>query len=345
MRTAVLSILLGLIALSSAPLAAQAAANAKPKAPKRLFVDSVVASVNDSSILQSKLFKATSGQIKGELLQGKRLSLEHIRSLTIRTLRELVIDHQMAQSARSFGNFPADRFDAILQGELDRDQQERVRALGTEFAVSEELARNGETWQTHRKELRTEKLTMLAEQFAIWERLRKQSNLYLTPRMLRDTYKELRSEFVRDAIANIAIVICTGPSAESNAKEAANLWRSGNLTSRELADQFATGVSSGLIMEARTLGPQLKAFGMAGPTDKVSDPIPGRGGSFKVAKIMEWRAASNGRFEDPEVQALVRTYATKKVHREFRLQAQQRARDRTKVWIYVNGVPQKFDIR
>lgn len=336
MRTAVLGIILSLTAIGSVELAAQAKAPAVPRTPKRLFVDCVVASVNDSSILQSKLFRASSGQIKGQLFQGKRLSLDQIRGMTIRELRKLVTDHQMAQSARSFGNFPADRFDAILKSELDRDQQDRVRELGTEFAVSEDLARRGETWQTHRKELRTEKLTMLAKQFAIYERLRKQSNLYLTPRMLRDTYKEFQSEFVKEAVADTAILICTGPNAEANAKAAVEFWRSGDWTAREVADK-CSGVSPGLTLPARTLGRQLKVFGMAGPVGNVSDPIQGAGGSYKVAKIMKWQAASDGRFEDPEVQALVRTIATRKVHLEFELQAQQRARDRTKVWVYENG--------
>ena len=336
MRTAVLSIFLSLTALGSTPVAAQKAVPARAAPPKRLFVDSVVASVNDSSILQSKLFKASSGQIQGQLAQGNRLNFEQVRGLTIRELRKLVTDHQMAQSARSFGNFPPDRFDAILKSELDRDQQDRVRELGTEFAVSEELARNGETWQTYREELRTTKLTMLAKQFAIYERLRKQSNLYLTPRMLRDTYQEYRQEFVKEAIADTAVLICVGPNAEANATYAAEFWRSGDWTAREVAEK-CKGVSPGLTLPARTLGPQLKAFGMAGPVGKVSDPIRGTRGAFKVAKVMKWQAASDGRFEDPEVQALVRTIATRKVHLEFELQAQQRAHDRTKVWVYENG--------
>ncbi len=351
MRTAVLGIVLGLTVLGSAELSAQALAPVRPtatrptttgptatgpKAPKRLFVDSVVASVNDSSILQSKLFKASSGEIQGQLAQGKRLSLDQIRNLTILRLRELVKDHQMAQSARSFGNFPTDRFDAILKSELDRDQQDRVRELGTEFAVSEELARNGETWQTHRQELRTEKLTMLAKQFAIYERMRKQSNLYLTPRMLRATYKEYQSEFVKEAIADTAILICMGPDAEVNAKAAADFWRTGDWTAREVADK-CTGVNAGVPLPARTLGGPLRAFGMAGPLGNVSEPVRAPGGSYKVAKIMKWQAASDGRFEDPEVQALVRTIATQKVLREFELQAQQRAHDRTTVHVYKNG--------
>jgi hypothetical protein len=57
---------------------------------------------------------------------------------------------------------------------------------------------------------------------------------------------------------------------------------------------------------------------------------------------MKWQAASDGRFEDPEVQALVRRIATRKVHLEFELQAQQRARDRTNVWVYENGRRTEF---
>src|SRR5690606_4137100 len=102
-------------------------------------------------------------------------------------LRSLASDYQMAQAARSFSNFPAERFDAMLKSYLDHDQAQRVRELGTDIKYSEELARTGETWQTARDALRIEKLTQIAKSFAIWDRLNKQSNLYLTPRMLRET--------------------------------------------------------------------------------------------------------------------------------------------------------------
>lgn len=49
---------------------------------------------------------------------------------------------------------------------------------------------------------------------------------------------------------------------------------------------------------------------------------------------MDYVAARDGRFTDPDVQAEVRRIAEGKVIREFEVQALQRARDRTEFWIY-----------
>jgi hypothetical protein len=312
---------------------------------KRLFVDSIVASVNDSSILQSKLFQASEGDINGREAEGGRMSLDQIQSLTISSLRSLVSDYEMAQSARSFGNFPPERFDAILNSELERDKQDRVRELGTDFAVSEELARTGETWQTRRESMRIEKLTRLAKEFAIHQRLNKQSNLYLTPRMLRETYQRNRSLFVRDAAANVAIIEFYGANAEQNATAAVQHWRTYNWTAAEIAAKFGPEATAGLTLPARSLDRSLKTWALAGPANQVSDPISIGRGNFKIAKIMEHITASDGQFEDPLVQAVVRRMARDKVLREFTEQAQQRARNRSMVWVYENGNRRELPMR
>ena len=341
MRTAVLGVLLGMAAFCGAPLLAQQSPQKNspaksPKLPKRLFVDSIVASINDSSILQSKLFTTSRGAIRGAEAGGQKLSLEQIRGQTIRDLRDLIGDYQMAQSARSFGNFPPDRFDMILKSELDRDQQDRVRDLGTNLAFSEELARTGQTWQTYADSLRIEKLKMLADQFAIFERLRKQSNLYLTPRMLRETYEQFRTQFVREVAADVAIVMFRGPNAVEDAVAAAEHWRTGDWTAREVAQKFP-GSTPLLRLPAKSLDGDLKKFALDGPSGNISAPIPGGNGMFRIAKVMRYTPASNGRFENPEVQARVREIASRKVLFEFRMQALKRAQDRTEVWIYENG--------
>lgn len=304
--------------------------------PKRYFVDSIVASVNDSSILQSKLFQASLGPIAGAEAEGRRLSLNDVRDLTVAELRRMVGSYQMAQSARSFGNFPPDQFNMILKGELERDKQDRVRDLGTEFAFSEELARTGQTWQTYEDDLRIEKLTMLAEQFAIYERLRKQSNLYLTPRMLRETYQEFSSQFENPLSADVAQLVFTGPEAEKSALAATEHWRVHNWTASEVAAKYANAKPL-FSLPAASLESELKAFGLAGPTGRVSDLIRDPDGTIRIAKIIRHTPASGGRFEDPLVQEQVRLFAKKKLHFEFRNQALKRARDRTRVWVYQNG--------
>jgi len=309
----------------------------KPQAPKRLFVDSVVASVNDSAILQSKVFAAASGEILGlESQAGRPLTMKEVIDTTREQLQKLISDYQMAQSARSFGNIPPERFNMILESELERDKEDLRRDLGGYGELSAELERTGQTWQTYANGQRIEKLQMLAEQFSIYERLRKQSSLYLTPRMLRETYQQFRDQFVRPARAQVSMVTFRGPNAAKDAQAASDLWADKVLTAREVADQFpgATPLRS---MLAKDLLPKLREFALKGPVANVSQPIPRGNGMVDIVKVMQFLPALDGKFEDPEVQARVRDIASKKVLLEFRAQALERARDRTEVWIYQNG--------
>lgn len=339
-------------ALLAASIGSQLSAQAKPRGaqspgielPKRLFLDSVVASVNDSAILQSKLFQTSMGTINGEIASGRNLSFNDVRSITVRDLRALVSDFQMALSARSFGNFPPDRFEMILRGEIEREKQARVDDLGTSIAVSEELARQGQTWQTYSDGLKIEKLQMLAKEFAIHARLRKQSNLHLTPRMLRETFAEMKGQLAKELAAMVAMVAFSGPEAAKNAAEAAKFWRTGDWDAGEVAERFPNAIKL-LNLPARTLPPELKAFGLAGPIGNVSEPIPAGGGLIRVAKIMQFTKAYTPSFEDPEVQAKVRETAAMKVFYEFRKHAHERARDRTEVWIYEKGRRKQFQMR
>jgi len=308
-----------------------------PALPKRLFVDSVVASVNDSAILQSRLFSTVSGSVLGaEAQTGRPLRLNEIAQMTMRDLRALISNYQMAQAARSFGNLPADRFDMILESQLEQDKEDRRRDLGGYGELSAELERTGQTWRTYADGQRIEKLQMLAEQFSIYERLRKQSNLYLTPRMLRDTYAQYRDQFVREAVSVVSMVTFRGPDAASRAQQASDIWAFQNLTAREVADQFP-GSTPLLSMRAKSLQPKLRDFALQGPRGTVSPPIPRGNGLVDVVKIIQFVPARDGKFQDPDVQAELRQIASQKVIEEFRAQAQSRAEQRTEVWIYQNG--------
>ncbi|MEC8252980.1 MAG: peptidylprolyl isomerase [Planctomycetota bacterium] len=328
-------VILGVALCGASELVAQR--RAAPPPPKRLFVDSVVASVNDSAILQSKLFATASGSILGaEAQAGRPLAREEIEQMITRDLRSLISDYQMAQAARSFGNLPPDRFDMILESQLEQDKEDRRRDLGGWGELSAELERTGQTWRTYADSQRMEKLQMLAEQFSIYERLRKQSNLYLTPRMLRDTYAQYRDQFVRKAMAQVSMVTFRGPDAAKRAKEASDVWADQVLTARELADRFGPATPL-LSMRAKSLQPRIRDFALQGPVGNVSDPIPRSNGLVDVVKVMQFLPARDGKFTDPDVQADIRRIASDQVLREFREQALNRARQRTEVWIYQNG--------
>jgi len=326
---------LGVVVLGASALVAQG--GQVPPTPKRLFVDSVVASVNDSAILQSKLFDTVSGSVLGaEAQAGRQMSLNEVFGMAMRDLRSLVNNYQMAQAARSFGNIPPDRFNMILESELERDKEDRRRDLGGWGELSAELERTGQTWRTYANGQRIEKLQMLAEQFSIYERLRKQSNLYLTPKMLRDTYAEYRDTFVRDAMAQVSVVTFRGDDAAERAQAASDRWADAVLTAREVAEEFGPATPL-LSMRAKSLQPRMRDFALAGPVGNVSQPIPRPNGMIDVVKVMQFLPARDGKFADPEVQAELRRIASDKVLREFREQALTRAKQRTEVWVYQNG--------
>ena len=330
--------MLGFMLLGAGGLIAQGQPGKRtPQLPERLFVDSVVASVNDSAILQSKLFTTVSGSILGaEAQAGRPLTMNEIGQMTTRDLRSMISDYQMAQAARSFGNVPPQRFDMILESELERDKEDRRRDLGGWGELSAELERTGQTWRTYADGQRIEKLQMLAEQFSIYERIRKQSNLYLTPRMLRETYAQYKDQFVRPAMAQVSMVSFRGADAAERAAKASDLWADQVLTAREVADRYPPATPL-LSMRAKSLQPRLRDFAIQGPVGNVSQPIPRPNGLVDVVKVMQFLPAKDGKFADPEVQSDIRRIASDKVIREFRAQALQRARQRTEVWIYQDG--------
>lgn len=326
-------------ALAVAGLPAQGADRGRraPQLPKRLFVDSVVASVNDSAILQSRLFATTSGSILGaEAQAGRPLSLGEVGQMTMRDLQVLISNYQMAQAARSFGNIPPERFDMMLEMQLEQDKEQRMRDLGGYGELSAELERTGQTWRSYADSQRLEKLQDIAESLAIYDRLRKQSNLYLTPRMLRDTYAQNRDLFIRPAKAQVAMVTFRGPDASAHAKEASDLWADKVLTAREVANRYPGSIPL-RSMRAKSLQPRLRDFALAGPAGNVSPPIRRANGMVDVVKVTQFAAARNGKFEDAEVQVELRRIAANQVLIEFQGQAQLRARERTEVWIYKDG--------
>ena len=313
-----------------------AQAQPRPEQKKQLFVDAVIASVNDTPILQSRLFATSEGTIRGiEARSGRSLTLQEIYQQTWIDLGALISDYQMAQSARSFATIPVERFDDFLANELERDRQERVRELGSYGEFSKELERTGLTWPTYRASRELEKLKIYAKQFAVYERLRKQSNLYLTPRMLRDTYERFRERFTFPTSAKVAMVTFTGDDAQAGAERAAEFWRTGDWSARDVAERHP-GATPLLQMKAASLPKPLREFALKGPLGNVSAPLPHAGG-YAVVKVMEFRPGSDGKFEDPQVQAAVRRIAEARVIFEFEQDALALARERTEVWVYQHG--------
>ena len=311
-------------------LAASLVAQDRAPASPPVLVDKVVATVNDSAILHSELLTLAEGEIRSEEATGKRLRAEDRQRIYEKELRLRIDEHTWAQAAKTFGYWPPEQVEAWFQRELERDEQNQVRDLGSYQAWSRELQNSGKTWPTWVREQRVDKMADIAKSLSVGRRMQQQSNLYITPRMLRETFEEAKRLFVHEAQANVALVKFSGDDRLANATKAAAMWRTEDVSSRALAQRFpgAIGIDT---MAASALVAELATFAMAGPVDRVSDPIESER-EVIVAKIVLFAPARNGKFEDEDVQEQLRTLCERGVREEFTRQALDRARQRSEVW-------------
>ncbi len=306
------------------------AGGADPRAGIR--VDTVVATVNDDVIMLSELrtlFGVSARTIESK--QQRRLTNEERAYLVQAELNKLIQDRTMAQAAKTLGLADPAMIESLFQDELRREAAEQVRNLGTEQKFSQELQRQGRTWQSFEREQRAEKMRDFAEELSIRARLQKQQNLFLTPRMMQELYHREIDRFVRPAMAIVGAVVFRGDQAAEQAAAAIELWRKEDLTSRAVADRFPGALSLGE-NDASTLDPELELtrFALAGPQGNVSAPMTSPAG-LQVAKVLRFEPAMNGRFEDPAVQVQLRRIGLDKVIGELRQQALERAAARTEV--------------
>lgn len=330
MRIASLALTLGSLAL----LAEARAQGQSPTPPLGQRVDAVIATVNDSAILFSTLRMVAIGRIRSQEKELGPLTPAD-RDQIFREALEAEIDrHRMAQSAKSLGPLPPEQIDQIIQGEFERDRQAQLRDLGSYNELSQELKRIGRTWPTYEREQRIDKLSDIAEELTVQRRLARQANLFLTPRMLRETYEKNRARFLRDAAAKVTQVRFTGPDAQAAALAAAEMWRrEPQLEARQVAARHPGSLAIPEVV-AKDLAAEfapVTTFALAGPEGEVSAPVA-VGEAWFVAKVTAHVAARNGKFEDADVQEEVRNICYQQVRREFLAQAMVRARERTEVW-------------
>lgn len=329
------------LAIALCAVAAAASIRAQNLEPVRddpragLRVDTIIATVSDTAVLLSELRNQAVGKVRGlEERQGRPLTADERSQVLQNEFRILLRDRTMALAAKTLGLADPGMLEQAFQDELQREAKEQVRSLGTEQNFSRELQLQGRTWQSFTREQRQTKMRQFAEDLAVWSRIQKQQNLFVTPRMLRELYGREQARFVRPAAAIAAAVVFRGDQAAEHAAAAATTWREADVACGELAERFPGGASLGEV-DASTLIPDLPLakFALAGPQGAVSEVIPFQNGML-VAKIMQFRSARNGTFEDPEVQTELRTLGMEQVIGELREQAMQRAAARTEVQEY-----------
>ena len=332
MRALALSSGLAALAMS---LPAQAPAP-EPARPFGDFVDGVVATVNDASILRSQVRTLAAPRLRA-LRAEQRVRPQDAIALERAVAEQEVARHQLALAAKSFATatLTPDRIEEYLRSNAERDRQQQVAELGSLTAFSEELKRVGRTWQTQQAERRIDQLHDLAEDLAIGRRLGGQTRAFLTPTMLRRAYETHRDAFVAPARAAIVQVRFRGPDAATQAAAAAAAWRQEEVDARTLAARYPGALPVSVELEATSLAADLaplQAFALAGPQGAVAEPLGLPGGAFVVAKVSRFVAARNQSFDDPEVQQILRNQCTEDLIGELRAAAQQTAAQRTEVW-------------
>ena len=336
-----------LAALSAATVVAAPhvrAQDARPPRPDVVLVDRIVATVGDAAILQSRVIETAAGELRSRQQElGRPLEKEE-RAVILRTSLERLIDqHAMAQAAKTLGVIPPSQVEAIFQHDLAEAEREQVRQFGSYQKLSEEFARRNLTWAAFERDQRLERMSELTEQMAVYSRISNQQNLFITPRMMLELYKENVQAFVYGPRVTLGVVAFVGldDANRTRAAEAAALWRTEPLRAAELASRFPDHATAqkdvvGLSEETKDKVPAFLAdFGLKSAVGTVSEPAV-RGSTLFVAKVLEVVAGRNGRFEDPEVQAQLRTRLEGLVLSGMRRQAVARSRMRTHTW-YADG--------
>lgn len=311
----------------------------QPQQQQPVLVDTVVATVNDAAIMLSTVRTQVAGKIEAaERRIGRRLKSAEIITLFRAQLDEEVDKHALAQSAKSFGFATPEQIEQLFADEMRREEAAQVRDLGTWQEFSRELQRQGRTWQTYMREQRVEKMSEFAKDFAIRMRMQKQSNLFLTPKMLRETYRREIDRFVHGSMAQVVAILFRGPDAEAHAAAARGIWADADLTPSDVIARIegatATAVEPQLVTPDNRdslASEELADFALAGPAGAVSGPMS-IGAGILVAKVIAYRPAREGRFEDPDVQLELRSICLDSVINEFTKQALERAANRTEVW-------------
>ena len=319
---------------TSQPSTAASQAPTVRSRPRPLPIDMVVATVNDSAILLSELRSVTLGTIRSLRASGRIVSPNDESLLLRRELKGLIDKRRLALSIHSMGIYTPEQIDGYVKSVLEQDRLEKQRDVGSMLGLSQTLKEEGRTWPTYEREQRLEKLSEFAEDATVRRRLGSSNGtLFLTPRMLRETYEREKAAFVHEAHWRVAMIEFTGPDAKDHAVGAAASWALQAMSAREMAATFPDARSLGETGDdglADHLRP-VAEFAQKGPAGAVSPPLEIRG-AWYVARVLQYLPAENGRFEDPEVQARLRLALQNRVRTEFEKQAIERAEDRTVVW-------------
>jgi hypothetical protein len=299
-RAQVLLLFAALIAAAQGSVAAGLAA----QGPARRPLDGVVGVIGDRVILSSTIER----ELDQQAIEGDDLQLQRARDAI---LREIALEEVWVQIGKVIGREDPDAFEQQIRLMLDEYKREQVDRYGSFTRMNQELEALGTTWQTLENEQRNRILGDSARQHAIRQRFSEGLHLLVTPREMRTFYEENRAQFEARESADLAWVSFPRDvaGAAERAAEAAAVWRTGDLSERELATRFG-GIALRPNLDVRQAADDsraafLKDFARTGQQGEVLDPVD-RGSAFFVVKIVRKLSQPAMAFELPEVQDAIR---------------------------------------
>jgi hypothetical protein len=328
-------------ALPPAMLRAQAAGAQVPDPSSLVLVDGVVATVNDTVILQSELIAQVTGRIRTfEAQSGTKVTDAQREAFLQEARRQLIWRAAMAQGAKTLGIVPSQRVDEIVQDMMREDERQQQRDFGSLMRWSEAWAQQNLTYDSYEREQRTAKMYELTKQIAVNARLQNQFNLFITPRMMREAWRQ-RQPSLASTVAIVGVVGFGSRDDKTRAlvAEAARVWRAEQLTPNELAARFRDRVAA-IPMTVRVassnrpkeLQPELIDFGLAGPLGNVSEPFAAET-SFQIWKVLDYAGGQQKSFDDPETQVQLRRMLEGQVVDKLQDDALRRCLERTQPWV------------
>src|SRR5262249_16805778 len=226
--------------------------------------------------------------------------------------RQLIAGGGRAGAPSPLGIAPPQRIDEIVQEMMREDERQQQRDFGSLMRWSEAWAQQNLTYDTYEREERTAKMVELTKQMAIGGRLQNQLDLFITPRMMRDTWRPNPANLASpQAIVGVVGFGGRDDKTRALAEEAARVWRAEPLTASELAARFrdraATSQMTVVVSSSnrpRGLQKELIDFGLAGPPGHVCEPVPAES-PFQVWKGNDYAGRQRKAFDQPETQVRV----------------------------------------
>ena len=341
---------LGLLVLGAA-LGAQELPPPAGPAPRRPL-DRVLITVRNQVILESDV----NGEFQ-QLLAGYRAAGEVLTPLQQTSLWFQVYNDWLNKAIQAQSYTPRDltptQMEEWVETLMKQRLESRVNQIGSVNKMRQQSGLLGRSQYVLEQQEQNDIRLKLYEQ-EIFLRYRDRLALMITPKALRKRYLELREPGgamePTTAQADLAILRLTNSTAPEAARALAEqvveAWRAEDTSSADMADRFdqtsdreatdPTAVNGfdrlgETSATATNLPPFVAAFVDEAQAGQVTDPQLFEG-AFWVVKALSWAPGNDFRYDDPEVQALVREDLAQKELIRMREQLDLRALEKVHVW-------------